>query len=135
MEITVTQEKGKVPVCVVHLKGELDASSYPELVDTAQMLYSAGVRSLLLDLTDLTFISSAGLASIHMVTKMFRGKKTDPEDVWDTFKDLDRDRESRLQKHVKLYNPSPAVDSVLDILGFKQFFEIYADLEEAIGSF
>jgi anti-anti-sigma factor len=135
MEITVTQEKGKVPVCVVHLKGELDASSYPELVDTAQMLYSAGVRSFLLDLTDLTFISSAGLASIHMVTKMFRGKKTDPEDVWDTFKDLDRDRESSLQKHVKLLNPSPEVDNVMDILGFKQFFEIYTDLEEAIGSF
>lgn len=135
MEITVSQEKGKVPVSVVHIKGELDTSSYPELVNTAQALYSAGARSLLLDLTELKFISSAGIASLHIVTKMFRGEKTAPEDVWDTFKEFDRDRERRLQKHVKLFNPSPEVDYILDILGFKQFFEIYTDLEEAIGSF
>ena len=135
MEITVTQEKGKVPVSVVHIKGELDTSNYHELVNTAQALYSAGARSLLLDLTDLKFISSAGIASIHLVTKMFRDEKVAPEDVWDTFKKLDRDRERRLQKHVKLFNPSPEVDYILDILGFKQFFEIYTDLEEAIGSF
>jgi anti-anti-sigma factor len=133
MEITVTQEKGKVPVSVVHIKGELDTSSYHELVNTAQALYSAGARSLLLDLTDLKFISSAGIASLHIVTKMFRGEKADPEDVWDTFKEFDRER--RLQKHVKLFNPSPEVDYILDILGFKQFFEIYTDLEEAIDSF
>ena len=135
MEIAVTQEKGKVPVSVVHLKGELDASSYPRLVNTAQALYSAGARSLLLDLTDLKFISSAGIASLHIITKMFRDEKVAPEDVWDTFKKFDRERESSLQKHIKLYNPSPEVDYVLDILGFKQFFEIYTDLEDAIDSF
>jgi anti-anti-sigma factor len=135
MEISVTQEKGKVPVSVVHIKGELDASSYHELVNTSQTLYSVGVRSLLLDLTDLAFISTAGIASMHIVTKMFRGEKADPEDVWDTFNEIDRDRESSLQKHVKLLNPSPEVDNVLDMLGFKQFFEIYTDLAEAIGSF
>ena len=135
MEITVTQEKGKVPVSVIHIKGELDASSYPKLVNTAQALYSAGARSLLLDLTDLKFISSAGLASLHIITKMFRDEKVAPEDVWDTFKKFDRERESSLQKHIKLYNPSPEVDYVLDILGFKQFFEIYTDLEDAIDSF
>ena len=135
MEINVTQEKGKVPVSVVHLKGELDSSSYLELVNTAQKLYSAGVRSLLLDLTDLAYISSAGLASLHIVTKMFRDEKADPEDVWETFKKIDRDRERGIQNPVKLLNPSYEVDNVLDMLGFKQFFEIYTDLEEAIASF
>ena len=135
MEISVTQEQGKVPVSVVHIKGELDTSSYHELVNTAQALYSAGARNLLLDLTDLEFISSAGIASIHIITRMFRGEKANPEDVWDTFKKIDRDRERRLQKHVKLFNPSPEVDYILDILGFKQFFEIYTELEEAIESF
>ena len=104
-------------------------------MNTAQALYGAGARSLLLDLTELKFISSAGLASLHIITKMFRDEKVTPEDVWDTFKKIDRERESSLQKHVKLLNPSPEVDNVLDILGFKQFFEIYTDLEEAIRSF
>jgi anti-anti-sigma factor len=135
MEITVTQEKGKVPVSVTHIKGELDASSYSKLVNTAQVLYSAGARSLLLDLTDLTFISSAGLASLHIIIKMFRDEKVASEDVWDTFKKIDRERESSLQKRIKLLNPSPEVDNVLDILGFKEFFEIYTDLGEAVGSF
>jgi anti-anti-sigma regulatory factor len=39
------------------------------------------------------------------------------------------------QKNVKLLNPSPDVDKVLDTVGFKQFFEIYTDLKEAVQSF
>ena len=135
MEIIVSQEKGKVPVSVLHIKGDLDASSYLVLVDTAQKLYNAGVRDLLLDLTDLAFISSAGLASLHIVTKMFRGEKADPEDGWGTYKEIDRDRESGFQKNVKLLRPSPDVAQVLETVGFKQFFEVYTDLDEAVQSF
>jgi hypothetical protein len=120
---------------VIHLKGDLDASSYLELVNTAQKLYDEGVRFMLLDLTDLAFISSAGLASLHMVTKMFRGEKSDPEQGWNTFKAIDHERESGLQKNVKLLNPSSDVDKVLDTVGFKQFFEVYTDLNEAVRSF
>ena len=135
MEIIVSQENGKVPVSVLHVKGDLDASSYLELVDTAQKLYNAGARDLLLDLTDLAFISSAGLASLHIVTKMFRGEKADPEDGWGTYKEIDRDRESGFQKNVKLLRPSPDVAQVLETVGFKQFFEVYTDLDEAVQSF
>lgn len=135
MEIVVSQEKGKVPVSVVHIKGDLDASSYLELVNTAQKLYNAGVRDLLLDLTDLAFISSAGLASLHIVTKLFRGEKADPEDGWGTYKAIDRERESGFQKNVKLLKPSADVAQVLETVGFKQFFEIYSDLDQAVQSF
>ena len=135
MEINVSQEKGNVPVTVVSIKGDLDASSYLELVNTAHKLYNAGVRYLILNLVDLAFISSAGLASLHIVTKMFRGEKTNPEDGWGTYKEIDRERERGLQKNVKLLNPSPDVDKVLDTVGFKQFFEVYTDLKEAAQSF
>jgi anti-anti-sigma factor len=136
MEINVSQENGKVPVSVVHIKGDLDASSYLQLVNTARELYEAGKRHLLLDLTDLAFISSAGLASLHIVTKLFRGEKSDSEDDgWGTFKEIDRERDSGTQSHVKLFNPSADVDNVLDTVGFKQFFEVYKDLNEAVQSF
>ena len=135
MEIEVTQEKGKVPVSVVHIKGDLDASSYRDLVSTAQKLYNAGVRSLLLDLAGLVFISSAGLASLHVITKMFRGEKADLEDGWGTYKEIDRERDSGFQKNVKLLSPSPDVDKVLETVGFKHFFEVYTDLDEAVRSF
>jgi len=135
MEIKVLKELGKVPVIVLHINGDLDASSYLELVQAAQELYNTGAKNLLLDLTDLAFISSAGLASLHIITKMFRGEKYNKEDGWDTFKEIDRDRDSGMQGFVKLFNPSPEVDSVLDTVGFKQFFEVYTDLNEAVQSF
>ena len=135
MEINVTQENGAVPVSVVHIKGDLDASSYLALVETTQKLYNAGVRYLLLDLSELDFISSAGLASLHIITKMFRGESADPEDGWGTYKAIDRERESGFQKNVKLLNPSPEVDQVLETVGFKQFFEVYENKDEAVQSF
>jgi len=135
MEINVTQENGKVPVSVVHIKGDLDASSYLDLVNTAQKLYNAGARSLLLDLSDLAFISSAGLASLHIILKMFRDEKANPENGLGTYKDIDRERDNGVQHHVKLLDPSPEVGNVLDTVGFKQFFEVYTDLDQAVNSF
>ena len=64
MEIKISIEQGKVPVSVIHLNGDLDASSYLELVSTAQKLYEGGVQNVLLNLTDLAFIGSAGLTAI-----------------------------------------------------------------------
>lgn len=135
MEINVSQEQGSVPVSVVAIKGDLDASSYLALVDTVQKLYNAGVRHLILDLSQLVFISSAGLASLHIITKMFRGERADPEDGWGTYKAIDRERESGLQRNVKLLNPSTEVDQVLETVGFKQFFEVYTNLDETVRSF
>lgn len=135
MELTVTKAQGKVPVSVIKIKGDLDASSYLELVKAAQELYDAGVQDLLLDMTDLAFISSAGLASLHIITKLFRGEKSDTTDGWNTFKEIDRNRDSGLQKHIKLFNPSADVDNVLDTVGFKQFFEVFTDFDVALQSF
>ena len=135
MEINVTKEQGRAPVHVIHIQGDLDASSYLDLVNAAKKLFDEGAQFLLLDLTDLAFISSAGLASLHIVTKMFRGEKSNTEDGWDTFKEIDRDRDNGKQSFVKLLNPSTDVDNVLDTVGFKQFFEVYTDLHEAVQSF
>ena len=135
MEIIVSEEKGKVPVGVLYVKGDLDASNYLRLVEAAQTAYNAGMRDLLLDLSDVTFISSAGLASLHIITKMFRGEKADTEDGWGTYKAIERERENGMQKNVKLLKPSAEVEQVLETVGFKQFFEIYTDLGEAVQSF
>ena len=135
MEISVDKVSGKTLVHVVKIIGDLDASSYLELVSTAQKVYDEGAKHLLLDLTDLAFISSAGLASLHIITKMFRGEKSNTDDGWGTFKEIDRERESGIQSFVKLYNPSPEVTNVLDTVGFKQFFEVFTNMEEAVQSF
>ncbi|MGD8403968.1 MAG: STAS domain-containing protein [Anaerolineales bacterium] len=135
MEIIVSQENGKIPVGVIRVKGDLDASSYLDLVNTAQQLYDEGTRYLVLDLTDLSFISSAGLASLHMVAKLFRGERSDSKPGWADYKDINREHDSSMQKSIKLLNPSSDVNKVLDTVGFKQLFEVYMNLEEAIKSF
>ena len=135
MEITVDQAQGRVPVTIMKLEGDLEAKNFVDVIESGKEIYDAGARDLLLDLTDLVFLSSAGLASINIVTRMFRGEKTDAEDGWGTYKAIDRDRDSGMQSNVKLFNPSPEVDNVLDTVGFKQFFEIYTDLDEAVQSF
>ena len=135
MEITISQHEGTTPVAVIQLRGALNGK---KLVAEAQQLYDAGTRDLLLDMTELTFISSAGLSSLHHIAMVYRGEEQP------TFKEdrsaihamrKERDSGFHFQGHVKLLNPSEAIRDVLDIVGFKAFFEIFTDFEAAIASF
>jgi anti-anti-sigma regulatory factor len=40
-----------------------------------------------------------------------------------------------VREHVKLLSPQSQVDQVLETVGLKQIFEVYADVESAVGSF
>ncbi|MEW5831115.1 MAG: STAS domain-containing protein [Chloroflexota bacterium] len=136
MEITITKIEGRVPVSLVQLNGDLDGSNFKDLIATAQLLYDEGVRHLLLDMAGLGFMSSAGLAALHIVTKVFGGEKApDPEDGWATFRTMDRERAGGRQNNVKLLNPTERVLEVLDMVGFAPLYEIYTNLDEATQSF
>ncbi len=74
MNISVSQASGRVPVTVIKLDGQLDGQNFQELITKAQELHSAGARDFLLDLSDLTYISSAGLVALHSVALMARGR-------------------------------------------------------------
>ena len=122
-------------VAVIQLHGAMNGKL---LVAEAQKLYDAGTRNLVLDMSELTFISSAGLSALHHVALMYRG------DTLSTFREDrtaihamrdERNSGFQIQKHVKLFNPSEAIQDVLDVVGFKTFFEIYTDLDEALASF
>ncbi len=136
MHITTDQVKGKVPVTVMRIQGELDASNYQRLIAIAKQNYAAGVRHILLDLSEMPFMASSGLVALHSVALLVRGEAPpDPAAGWGALRAIDRDRETGLQEHVKLLNPQPRVDRVLRMAGFDQFFEIYTDEEAAIASF
>jgi anti-anti-sigma factor len=136
MEITITQDQGPSPVTIMHLQGKLDGSNYETLVAEAQKQYDSGVRNLLLDFSQLTFLSSAGLAALHTVALLFRGQKaSERQEGWAAFRAMDRDRESGQQPHVKLFNPNPDVQRILETVGFNAFFEIYNNIHQAVGSF
>ena len=133
MQIDVSQEKD---VVVLKLGGQLDGQTYQELISKAQEVYQEGAKNLLLDLSELTYISSAGLVALHFIALLSRGEKLpDTEHGWAALKSVDRSREGGVQKNVKLLSPSPEVLNVLEMVGFSTFFEIFNEKQKALDSF
>lgn len=138
MNISVENVVADVPVTVMHLEGELDASNYQDLMARAGALYGAGTRYLLLDLTDLSFLSSSGLVALHSVALTMRGEKPlDPEAGWDAFHAMSHDVETQAgqQTNYGLLSPQPRVARTLEISGFTRVLPVFSEREEALASF
>lgn len=136
MNITVSQAQGNVPVTVIKLDGELDGQNYQDLINKAREVYEGGARNFLIDLSDLTYVSSAGLVALHTVALLARGEALpDTEAGWSAIRSVGSTSSSGIQEHVKLFNPRNEVKSVLDMVGFSSAFQIYTDLDEAVKSF
>jgi|WetSurMetagenome_2_1015567.scaffolds.fasta_scaffold385319_2 anti-anti-sigma regulatory factor len=136
MDISVSQQQGNVPVTVVKVAGQLDGQSYQDLIARARELYDAGARDFILDLSDLTYISSAGLVAIHSIALLVKGEDLpDPESGWSAYRSMGRTSAAGLQTHIKLLNPREDVKNVLDMVGFGNVFQVFTDLDEAVKSF
>jgi anti-anti-sigma regulatory factor len=136
MELETTQAQGQVPVTIMKLVGELDASNYLEVIARGKELFAAGTRDLLLDLSDLSFMASSGLVALHSLVLVMSGEEPpDPEHGWGAFHGISRDRERGFAEHFRLYNPQPSVARTLEITGFKTFVQVHTDLEAALASF
>lgn len=136
MELSVTHHQGTVPVAILHVEGRVDGSNYELLIAKAQELYESGTRYLLVDMSKLTFLSSAGISALHRTSKLFEGAaRSELEEGWAEFRAMSRDRDAGFQKHVKLLSPPEPVRQTLDLVGFNRFFEIFANLDEAVASF
>ena len=136
MNISVSRARGIVTIAIIKLDGQLDGQNYQELIAKAQELYNTGARDFLLDLSDLTYISSAGLVALHSIALLSRGEAVpDMESGWSAYRSMGRTSEAGMQKHVKLLNPRKEVLNVLDMVGFVSVFEIFTDLDKAIDAF
>jgi anti-anti-sigma factor len=136
MDISVSQKQGNVPVTVLKLHGQLDGQNYQELINKAQELYKAGGRDFLLDLSDLTYISSAGLVALHSIALLVKGEALpDTEYGWSAYRSMGRTSAAGLQTHVKLFNPREEVKNVLEMVGFTNVFETFTDIDAAVKSF
>lgn len=136
MNISTTKEAGRVDVTVLRVEGQLDGQSYQNLIEKAKELFNAGARDFILDLTDLTYISSAGLVALHSIALMVKGEEMpDTEHGWSTYRSMGRGSEAGLQAHIKLLNPREEVKNVLEMVGFDRLFEMFTDRNEAVKSF
>jgi len=136
MNISISNAQGKVPVTVIKLDGELDGQNYQDLINKARDLYQSGTRNFLIDLSDLTYVSSAGLVALHTVALLASGEALpDSESGWSAIRSVSKAGDSGIQKHVKFFKPRDEVMSVLKMVGFSAAFEIHTDLDKAVNSF
>ena len=136
MEIIISQNQDSPQISVMKLRGALDGNSYEYFITEAEKLYDTGTRNLILDMSELSFLSSAGLAALHRIARVFRGEdRSTFEEGWGALRTMGNDRKSGLQEHIKLLKPSEKIQAVLDTVGFKAFFEIYTETQPAMASF
>lgn len=138
LNVTVNKSEGQVSVTIMHLEGELDASNYESLITQTQGLYTDGIRNLLLDLENLTFVSSSGLVALHSMALIMRGESLDnSQEGWHAFHAISQDlnKASGQEAHFKLLKPQPLVQKVLDTSGFSKIMPIFDDEETAVASF
>ena len=135
MKITISHENARVPVAVMKLEGELDAASYLDVIASAHQLVEQGTRHILLDLEELTYMGSSGLFALHSMAMLLRGEvPPNPEDGWGAVHSMDRP-DSDAVESVKLLDPQPQVDRVLERTGMKRFFETFTNRAAAMRSF
>jgi anti-anti-sigma regulatory factor len=133
MQISLSNQTN---VTVMHLMGDVDSSNYTDVIIKAQEVFDSGTRNLLLDLTKVPYVSSAGLMAFHTIARIFAGHSIQGGDSGrPTFRAIHPKNDASAREHFKLLNPQSAVEQVLDVIGLKQFFEIYTDLDTAVNSF
>ena len=132
MEIQVSQVKGRVPIAVLKISGELNADTSGGLDAEARKLYEAGTRNLLLDLNEVPYISSYGIRTLSEIFNMLRTAAPDENDAA-----LDQGlRDGSFKSgHLKLLCPTQQVRRVLTLAGVDMFLESYDELDAAVASF
>jgi len=137
LESTVDQAEGRVPITILTLVGELDGSNYQQVIDTVAGLYEAGARHLLLDLTGLEFISSAGLVALHTILRQMQGAgPVDPEYGYAALRAINDDVDNNaVQTAVHLCGTQEGVQKVLDRTGLGGLFPSHPDRATAIAAF
>jgi anti-sigma B factor antagonist len=106
-------------VDILKVSGRLTAAEAPQLQAELNKLFDQGRFRILLDFSDLEYISSPGLRILIEARKRAREWK---------LTDFDRG-------DVRIVHIPPRIKEVFDLTGFTSLFQIYDDLVEAVGSF
>lgn len=134
MKINITQAQGRVPVAVMAPEGDLDGTNYQELIAAGKKLHDAGTTAMVLDLSGLGFVSSAGLLAMHSIALLLRGQKPlDPEYGWGALRAMTDGPGTA--PSLKLAGPGPRITQILKKVGFDAYFEIHPDVASAVAAF
>ncbi len=133
-KLFITQDQGQPHVTIFRVEGRIDGATYQALIDNAKSSHFRGARALVLDISSVTEISSAGLVALHRIAQLMAGAQEEDLDGWPALRAVANDP-GVLQQSVKLLGPQPHVDRALQRAGMRDRFEIYSDLPSAVASF
>ncbi len=126
LQITAKEHEGQVKVTVFELIGEIDSENHAQLTERAAAAFEAGMRYLLIDFSNVTLMSSAGLRSLHTIYSMLQGEATTDKEQGHEFK----------SPYLKLLNPPDIIRKSLKVVGFERYVEIHTTtVDEALASF
>ncbi len=129
--INTTSVQGRVPVTVFVMEGALSVETAPQFLARAGTVIDEGTRNLLLDFSKLDYISSAGLRSLHQVFELLATKNN--ESRAEVMKKLSDG--TYKADHLKIFNPSKQVLSVLQMGGFDMYIEVITNFQKAVDAF
>lgn len=132
MEISSSKENANVQVDVIRVSGTVDSNNYQEFQKIADKLIHEGARYILMDFSDLKYISSAGLRVIHNTFNKLRSLHKDVNDA-----ELQKKMASGEYKSpfVKVSGLSETVRNAFEISGFDTYIEIHEDASGALAAF
>ena len=136
MNITVDKVTAAVPVTVLRLDGDLDASSYEQLIEAGRKAADAGAHDILVDLRKVPFMGSSGLVAFHTVALVLAGEEPpDLEGGWGAHHAMQRSVESGLQTHLQLFGAAATVRRALERTGMLRFIPLHEDEAAALAAF
>lgn len=134
METKSFTENGRVPVTVIHVDGNIDSGTYEKFQTQANELMKSGARHILVDLSRVKFVSSAGLRALHDIFNQLRALDPDSHMSDEEVRKGINDGTYK-SPHLKLLNLSPEARVAFETAGFDMFIETFTDMKAAVASF
>lgn len=136
MNISVDKVTGPVPVTVLRLDGDLDASTFEQLIDAGRKAVDAGAHDILVDLRKVPFMGSSGLVAFHTIALLLAGEDApDLDGGWNAHHAIQRSVEAGLQTHLQVLGPQASVRKALDRTGMTRFIPVHDDEAAALAAF
>lgn len=112
-DFNIKTERLSPQIASIEVRGYLDAHTFEALDEEINGLFAEDVYRLIVDLSGVDYISSAGAG-------VFIGAHTEAQEN---------------DGGIVLLKPTPNVMDVFDLLGLTQFFPVVQSREEALGAF
>lgn len=120
LHIAILTNEGPASATVLQLTGPLDANTHNDLETAANEAIENGAQNIILEMSNVSYMSSAGLRAIHAITKKLNND----------------DNENAIKSdNLRIASPSDEVRKIFKTLGFDAYIDIIDDLDSAIASF